>query len=459
MNYGKMVGSHLVPEKRFVHFNEVSGPNVGMVPAEELRVDPYLPGTATDPYDPAGSVAIDAGRFVSVGFCQAVGAGSNTYRAGRTEAGYTPLTLHDGRNLTPIGMSTHKIYRQETSGFMTNAGMLASDVAFRRGFVAEVPFVLAVNNAYGALDAGDFTTGYFGSTESETAISWIHRGKPVKWIADRLYVTDGAASTTHNLTAAIYPGIKPVIVFAENAGTAVSVTGATVAWNAGGYWVATVPTATRVYWTYGQAADQIAGEVMRIQSLTDILNRDDFSKWVEFAPQDYRNFPPLYRPATQKFNVTEHTNETPSTITAGRAYKTAYNPISLHHTLKIEIQGTVVDKDGVATSYSGATWYTLPGHSNQASDMKSQFQGQYHSVNWKTGLIEIAGNITVTAIRVSYYAQTNKRDGAVVWGAGLDNLTDGRYVNDPALSGRKKAGIPAHLNFADVVAAMRVIVR
>jgi hypothetical protein len=77
----------------------------------------------------------------------------------------------------------------------------------------------------------------------------------------------------------------------------------------------------------------------------------------------------------------------------------------------------------------------------------------YHNMNWRTGLIELASNITtVTAIKVLYAYLSNPRDGAVAWGQGIINLTDGRNVSN-------QYGVPSNLNLADVIAALRVIVR
>jgi hypothetical protein len=435
---------------------EVSQDNVGIVPPEELIVDPYLPALGVDPFDPAGSVVIPAGRFVSIGYSG--GRGSTNYRFLSSDTGKTTLTLHDGKNLTPVGMSINQMYRQ-SGEFMTDS----NTVKFKKGFVAEVPYVASINGAHGTLRAGDKVTGYWGSTTSTTTISYLHRGKAVRWQPLNVYTTPAvAASAQLSLSAAIYPGIEPTIVTQYGTGGALvtNVTG-TVAWNAGlAKWVASFAgagsaTVAAVTYTHGQAEDQIGGEVLRIQSLTDILTRDDFLKWVEYAPQDYLNYPP----AMQNYPVTQVGTgsdpdvnsdwETPSTVVAGSQYRVTNYPISVLRPFLIAFKGVLIDKDGVSQTYT--SWTILPY--NAIPDARGYFSGLYHDVNWRTGVITLSSNIsTVTAIKVLYAYITDPRDGAVAWGQGIINLTDGRNVSN-------QYGVPSHLNLSDVTAALRIIVR
>jgi hypothetical protein len=484
-NLGDFFGSHYVPSKRWAPFAEVSGPNVGQTPPEELRVDPFLPVLATDPYDPAGGggIVIPQGRFVAIGYSRTVGGVGydtggtattvNTSRMSVSDRGKTVLTIHEGQKLTPVGMATNQIYksadiyssgnpnqagpwRDAGSPFSTDSGPSASDVKFRRGFVAEVPYVLSVNNAHGALLAGDRVTSHWGSTTSTSTIAFQHRGKPVKWTPSTLKMQSAAASGVIVLTAAVYPGIVPTITAMFNGATAV--TGAsTLAYN-GANWVATLPSACTVVWyQYGQFPDQIAGEVVRIQSLTDIADNDFLAKFVQFTKGDYLNFPP---PASQRVGVTARVNETPTTITAGSVYRLQFYPLSINHAVVIQIKGTVIDKDGVSTTYS-ADWFTVPA--GNGLDLRSSFTGLYHNLNWRTGILEFSANVTVTSIQVTYRSVTDSRFGSVIWGPGVQGLTDGQYITNGAgdasvLVPNNRAGIPPHLNSADVVGAMRVIV-
>ncbi len=222
----------------------------------------------------------------------------------------------------------------------------------------------------------------------------------------------------------------------------------TVAWNGGlGTWTATAgggQQIAQILYTYGQDACQIGGEVLRIQSITDILDRDDWLRWVEMAPSDWMNWPP----AAQRMNATAVTNETPTG--SAPTYRVQNYPMSIHHPVLVEIQGTVTDKDGNTTTYSGGNWFPLPEGVNKSQ--LGQFVGEYHTVNWRTGVITLSANIAPTAIRVSYHYITDPNAGGVSWGGGVLGLTDGGNVGG-------RAGVPAHLNLSDVVAAMRIIVR
>lgn len=458
-DYGSMFGAHQIPGRKWAPQVELSAPNVGQYPVGPFRVDPYLAGIGTDPFDPAGVIALPSGRIVSIGNASSVNGGSNGYRMGSGGTGRTPITLHDGRYLTPAGMSVNQMYKDANANqYMTNS----NTVRYRKGFMAGVPFVTAINNAYGTLVAGDKITGYFGSTTSTTIQSNLHKGKPVKWVAKRAYLQNQTAATTCTLSSAVYPGIQPTIVCAWNAGTVLATgASATLAFN-GSAWVATfLNNVTDVLYEWGQTADQIAGEVVRIKSITDMLSDDNFLKWVEFAPNDYLNFPPAMQrmPVTAVGTGTNPVDgtgwETPSTVTANIQYRVASYPMSVHHPVLIAIQGAITDVNGNSTTYTGSgasAWYVLPTAS--IADMRGYFVGLYHTVNWRTGLIELSSNITsVTAIRALYSYISDPRDGAVLWGGGVLGLTDGTNVlNAP------RYGTPAHLNVTDSIGELRVVV-
>jgi len=454
MSSPSMYGSHNMPGRVWRPRIEVSQDNVGMVPPEELSLDEYLPSLGTDPFDPAGYIVIPSGRFVSIGYTG--GRGASSYKFTATETGKTKLTLHDGKNLTPAGMSINNMFK-ETGEFMTDG----NTVKFRKGFVAEVPFVSSINNAHGTLYAGDRVTGYWGSTTSTSNISYLHRGKPVKWNSMQVYHATGAASSLIDLSAAAYPGITPVLVTQyTSAGTIATNVSGSMVWDSALGWVASFTgagstTITRVTYTYGQSEDQIGGEVLRIQSLTDMLTRDDFLKWVEFAPKDYLNWPPAMpdyettQVGTGSDPDTGANWEAPSESVANSRYRVANYPISVKHPFQIAFKGTLVDSNGATQTYT--SWTILPY--SGIPNARGYFNGQYHTVNWRTGYIDLSSNITsVTAIKVLYAYITDPRDGAVLWGNGIINLTDGRNAGT-------NPGIPGHLNLSDVTAALRVIVR
>jgi len=469
-----------VPNRTWAPQIEVSLDNVGLVPAGEFKVDPWLPAIASDPFDPASAIVLARGRFVAFGFTN--GRGTTYYRQTLTDTGFTFLTLHDGVNLTPAGMSVNQMYRYSGS-FMTDS----NTVRHKRSFQAELPYVLSINNANGTLNGGDYVTSYWGSTTSTSVVSYMHRGKPVKWISKRTQWQTASASAVQTLTSAIYPGIPPIVNAAFTAAN-VLITGITntLTYN-GTNWQATFsPTSLGsavaiVSYQTGQDSDQIAGECERIRSINDLLTEDNFLKWVEFAPVDTVNWPPL-RLAASRFPVTAVTAEVPTTVTQNIQYRVlaAPNPISVYQPVIVTIgNATVVDLTGVATNYTGGTTYVLP----QSTLLSTQnyFVGLYHNVNWRTGVIDLEGNITGynggnITITVTYCYVTDPRDGATLWGGGLIGLTDGFNIpmgnttkspietdwqgNAVYLTPTTPAyGTPSHLNLTDVVAALRVMVK
>lgn len=445
-----MFGSNFIPGRKWTPRVEVTQDNVGLVPPEALRVDPYAGVVGVDPFDPAGGIVIPQGRFVSIGYSSPVGGGSNAYRFGRTDTGKTTLALHDGQNLTPAGMSVNQMYKENGNAFMTDS----PTVKYKKGFYAEVPFVLSINNAHGSCDAGDWMTGYWGSTTSLTTVSQHHRGKPVKWNARKTYSVTQSACAMIGLTAAIYPGITPRVVATFAAGSLLTTATATLGWDSAlGHWVVSYTgtgsaTVTTVLYEYGQDADQIGGELVRIQALSEFLANNPLDRFVEMLPGDWMNYPPMMT----RFAVTAVSQETPATVVSGVQYRVPNYPMSVNHAVTVEIKGTIIDKDGNQTVETD--WFTLPN--STVLDTRGYFIGLYHTVNWRTGVIDLGSNITsLTAIRVSYSYFTDPREGAALWGGGLIGLTDGRNTTGLTNNG---AGVPAHLNLSDVVAAARIIV-
>lgn len=451
MNYGSMYGSHKLMGTWNPHV-QISSDSIGMVPPESLIVDPYLPTVAIDPLDPAGAVVIPRGRFVSIGYSG--GRGASNHRFARTDTGSTTLTIHDGKNLTPVGFSINQMFKADND-FMVDH----NETKFKRGFVAEVPFVQSINDAHGTLKAGDFLTGYWGSTTSTSVTSYLHRGKPVKWNPRKVYATTASASAIVELPAAIYPGIEPRIVAVYAAGSLLTTATAATTFDTNlGNWVSTFTgtgsaTVTTVIYDYGQDYDQVGGEVLRLQSLTDMQSTNNFLKWVEMG--DNVNFPPAFPdyPVTSVGTGSDPDTgsgwETPSTVVAGVSYRVANYPVSVKRPFLVAFKGTLVDTAGVTQTYT--SWTILPY--NAIQDSRGYFNANYHTVNWRTGLIELASNVTsVSAIKVLYSYITDPRDGAASWGDGVEMLTDGRNVS-------AGAGVPSYLNFADVVAALRLIVK
>lgn len=450
---------------------EVSGQNIGTTPPEQFVVDPYLPAAFVDPYDPRGAVLIPAGRFLAAGNAVAINAGTN-YKQGLTATGRTALTIHEGKNLNPIGMSVNAMFRQ-AGEFMTDGFM----PKVRRGFLAEVPMILSVNNSHGTLLGGDRVTGYWGSTATVSAVPFLHRGKPVKW-NPRLIYSAGNTVLNNNilLTNATYPGITPRVLSASTSG-GLLITGLTYSYTFNGTgWVANFTGAgsgqiAEVLYDYGQNADQIAGEVFRIRSISDMMTEDNFLRWVELDANKI-DFPPaMQRRQTTVVSMAVAGDpvsaEQPSTVTAGSVYRTLSYPLSLFNAVTVYIQGSVTDLNGNTTVYAAggsglANWFQMPVGATQ--DQRRYFIGQYHTVDWKTGTITFATNVVPVAVRVTYAYWTDPREGAVAWGMGVVGLTDGGLLTGGTTSGgttvvpTNPAGAPAHLNNPDIVGALRVFV-
>lgn len=477
--FSDMFGAHRVPGRIWTPQVELSPDNVGSVPPGEFRVDQYLSAIGTDPFDMSAVIAIGSGRFVSVGNAASINGGNNGYRLPYTAVGRTPLTLHDGRYLTPAGMAVNQMYKEPgpTSDTLTEGGASvtyrnpdafmtrSNTVRYRKGFLAGVPYVAAVNNAYGTIVSGDRLTGYFGSTTSETQVTNLHRGKPVKWVQNVVYTQTSVSSALVALSAAVYPGIQPTLIMARTNSAIVAASSGTLTWNSVlACWTALFHAAvTEVTYSYGQSADQIAGEVQRIQSITDILNTDNMLRWQEYIPQDYLNYPPAAQrvPVTQVGTGTDPANgsnwESATQVTANRQYRTTYYPISVHHPVLVAIQGTITDVRGSTSTYSGSTWYVLP--TSAIADNRGYFIGQYHTVNWRTGLIELSTAISsITAIKTLYAYINDPRDGAVLWGGGVLGLTDGSNLSTFTVNGvtDRGYGTPAHLNVTDAIGELRV---
>lgn len=440
---------------------QVSGPNVGTVVPGEFGVDPYLPALTTDSQHPARGVVIPAGRFVSIGSCVQV---NSDYKQKLITSGVPTMTLHNGKDTNPIGMCVNSVFKRQND-FMTDM----FTPSFRKGFLAEVIHVLSVNNAQGEIKAGDRVSSHSGLTTTHTVVSRNHVGKPVKWVAKEIYMEQDSASASHDLSAAVYPGITPVVIAAYD--DDVMIHGLTAAYAyASGVWTVTFSGSgasgvTDVLYSYGQDASQIAGEVVTVRSLASMKNDDPLLGYVKGGPTFDIPKLMLKRSVTNvalSDPADPSTGETPTTVVAGRSYRFQNVPVSVHDPMKVYVQGTVTSLDGTATTYSASNWYELP--TSMMDDGKGYMFGQYHSINWLTGLIEISSNITITAIRVTYSYLTDPQFGGVIWQEGIDGLTDGNLltagtqVSSVTVVPTPAAGVPAHLNYSDVVGALRIFV-
>ena len=457
---------------------KVSGDHIGYAIAGEFMVDPTLNGLASDVLDPRVHVAIPMGRFCGFGY--STGRGASAFNQTLTDRGRTVITIANGSTIRPAGMNTAPIFKQE--GNMNIDGFAP---VIERGCHVEVPFVLGVNGVAGTLLSGDYLAAYGGSiTDSNPGVN-IHRGKPVKWNARRNFIQSGSASATWTISASTNAGIAPVFVAAFATGTLLSGLTAAFAHN-GTNWILTLTggsaaTTTEVHYTWGQESDQIAGEVERVRSLADLQANDRFLKWVEYNGVNGGTDLPPTNPAMRRYPVTAVTNETPTAVVANYTYRTLFPYISYYNSVRVEVRNARITlTDGTTASYTtgGGTWYTLPTANAPMVAQHHQFMGMYHNLNWRTGDLTINTNVQPISgnleVRVSYSYITNPRDGSLLWGAGIVNLTDGGRISvnqtqtDPVTgltttitpaTGAGLAGIPAHLNYDDGVGALRLFVK
>ena len=416
-------------------------------PPEFVEADPHLPIFTVDSVDEYVRVRIPAGRLVGFGSLKAVY--NSNYSQDVRSTGSTKITLHDGVNTKPAGVAVNNI-TDRPGRFMTDP----MAPPYVKHALCAVPYVVAVNEAYGVPKAGDSITGYYGATNSTSVRNAKHIGKPVKFVPKTTYFTGSAtASTVFSLTAATYAGFTPraLAVFASNGS---AVTAAPTMTHNGTSWVATfaVPV-TALSYEYGQDADQIAGQAVRVQSLASLVSDDPFLKWVKDGGTDM-DLPPAFN----RSPVSQATEVTPSTVVAHTKYQLANYPLDPYSPVVIEIKGTIVDANGVAQTYTDE-WYALP---TSMQGQLGNFMGDYHNVNWFSGVVELASNITnVSAIRATYKYITDPNQGAIEWNNGQLGLTDGANVTPSTpYSGTtvvpsNPAGIPAELNITGAIGQLR----
>lgn len=397
---------------------KISGMNS---PAEEWVVDPNLVPLGTDPrYPTTDQIVIPRGRIL------AVRPDTTSY------TGRAILTIADGTNNKPGGYTEVNIFRQWEEKIQWMPSMS------RHEFI-EVPYVSAINGAYGVPAGGDKITAYYGSATSRTATP-NDKGKIVKWVEKKLYAKTQAASALVELSAANLPAFTPRIVVAWDTATVITSGAVSVAWNnAFGCWVATFgETVTTVIYEFGQGPDQIAGEVIRVEPISAAHH---LSGWLEWVTDNFLAWE--YPPQLMRVPTTDVTNETPSTVTAGSWYRLANKPIAPWKPIVVTVTGSLVAPDGTVTSLSSTDLSTadLP--------FVDYTLGQYYNVNPVTGDLFFSSNVTVSSVVVDYSYETSYRDGRL-FNAGIIGLTDGRYSGVP--------GTPANLEIAGVVGSLRCII-
>jgi hypothetical protein len=389
-------------------------------PAEEWMVDPNLIPLGTDPrYPSTDQIVIPRGRIV------AVRPDTSSY------TGRAVITLADGVSNHPQGYSEVNIFRQwqEKEQWMCNMN--------RQDFI-ELPYVQAINGAYGTLAAGQKITAYYGSATSTNPVP-NDKGKVVGWVEKNIYCQNvSTPSNTVNLLSANYPAFTPVIIFAMNTGVVIA-TGAALSWNATlNCWTATFgDTVGTVVYSFGQGPAQIAGEVIRIEPISSAHH---LSGWLEWVTDNFLAWE--YPPQLLRVPATAVNSEVPLQVGVNW-YRLSNVPIAPWITATVTVTGSQVNPDGSVTALNGTVMST--------SDMPmvDYTMGQYYNINSVTGDLYFSNNIIVNAVTVSYSFETSYRDGRL-FNPGVIGLTDGTYSGVP--------GTPANLEIAGVIGSLRCII-
>lgn len=389
--------------------------------AEEFRLDPTLPVLGSDPIFTQDQIVIPAGRLVAI-YPDTVSA--------TTKA---TLTIADGSAYKPVGIAESHMFR-----FAPNRERKLP--TFVRDCLVEVPYVAAVNAAYGALAGGMPLTAYTGATDVTTYVP-NHRGKLVKWIEKKVYLKNQTAATTCTLSSAVLPAFRPVIIAAWNAGTIVA-SGSSVipTWDTGtDTWIATFANnVTDVLYSYGQGPEMIAGEVVRVEPISSSHELDGWLKWVTGPEFMDWGMAALLEPVPS----TAVSAEVPSLISAG-VYRLANYPVIPNKPITVTVTGTLINPDGTTTTLNATDMSIAP------LPYSDYTRGMYYTIDQVTGYLRFASNVNVTSVTVSYYYESGYRQG-VTWAAGIPGLTDGQYSGVP--------GTPANLEVSGVAGSLRAII-
>lgn len=345
----------------------------------------------------------------------------------------------------PIGYAPFHFYRDF-------AGLPADKPVPVKHETIEVPYT-TVNEAYNTsynggtrLMVGEWVMPYFGSNNSKTQTANF-RGRHVRWVEQRLYQTTVAtASAIVILDKAEFPAFFPNVVMAWGPTGAVITTG----WVSADYnqtyskWQIEFgqPVSTVLY-SFGASEQMRVGQIIGIEPVGDAggLNATshDLTGWLKWVTDQFGawDWPPIMsvRPTTQSVNEAV-------TVDGNNQYQMAFFPVVPFKSITVVLTGTITDENGVTTSYSGKTM-----------DLSDQVffndytQGKYYNIDFLTGKLTFTSNVVVTAATVSYWYESQFRDG-LKYDRGILNLTDGR---DSGI-----VGLPTHLDVAGVRGALRI---
>jgi hypothetical protein len=347
----------------------------------------------------------------------------------------------------PVGYAEYTFYR-------SFSGLDASKPLTTLHHTLELPYT-ATNESYNnssnggsRLVVGEWLMPYYGSATSTTATP-AHRGKLVRFVEKKVYQTDqGTASGCHQLPSATFPGLKPSIVSTwTNVNTFQTSGASSLHYNPSfGKWVACFGSlVTSVVYNSGASDCQRIAQCIGIQPVGTAgginATSHELGGWLQWVTDNFGawDFPPIMK----RTPTTTVTNEVVA-ITAG-AGTIANIPIVPFLPITVTVTGTLTNVNtGVQTTLTGEVLSLAEG------DFFNDYsQGALYDINWLTGALTFASNLTVTNCTVTYSYEADFKDG-LDYDAGILGLTSGR---DSGI-----VGLPAHLDIAGVIGVMQVMI-
>lgn len=347
----------------------------------------------------------------------------------------------------PIGYAPFHIYRDFS-------GLPADKPVAVNHETTELPYT-AINESYNTawnggsrLLVGERVMPYYGSSISISNPLPQDKGKWVRYVPQTVWTDSYAVpATTVQLSKARFPAFLPKVVMAfAPAGTVVSSGSVSVQYDSSlQLWTATFgQTVSNVVYWYGANPDMAYGFVVGIEPVGTAGgvngSSHELGGWLKWVTDQFGlwEWPPIVgtRPFTQVNNEVLSVTNNVAVVTN--------KPIIPYKAITITVTGTIETSDGTVSSISGQTLNLA-----DSQYFNDYSQGQYYDLDWLSGTLTFASNVTITAATITYFYESNFREG-LKWDAGIIGLTDGR---DSGI-----VGLPAHLDVAGVRGVLRVAV-
>jgi len=248
-------------------------------PSQEYVLDPALPILGVDPKFESDQVVVGRGRLIGV---KADAAGHTGTNLTTGVAHKSILTIADGVNVAPLGYAKAnfvKDWAQKAKGVMPDIS---------RNMMIAVPYINAVNGAYGILKQGDAVTAY-------NATDPRYKGAIVKYIPQGVYQVTGIGTTAKSTGCPVTLPKPVVLAGVDDTDAAVATSVFTIEAGTGanaGYWQIKLTTGTdhTALLAFGQPAQMKAGTVWGVEGLDDMPG---FMQWVKsnFGAWQY---PPMF---------------------------------------------------------------------------------------------------------------------------------------------------------------------